>query len=123
MHDLVMGEAQDPVAEPCHDRTPFAVGLERLRVAVVLAAVDLEHEPPVDEEVRFEPTADDRLRLDPRDDPSLREVRLISSPESAARARRLSLSVLGSWGLPQCGETVELLVSELVGNAVNPAPP
>lgn len=56
--------------------------------------------------------------LDPLGDPSAREVHLTSRPESAATARRLSLSVLKVWGLPQYGDTVELLVSELVGNAV-----
>ncbi len=56
--------------------------------------------------------------LDLLGDPSAREVHLTSRPESAATARRLSLSVLRMWGLPQFGDTVELLVSELVGNAV-----
>ncbi|MFD8078641.1 ATP-binding protein [Streptomyces sp. NPDC059718] len=46
------------------------------------------------------------------------EVRLSSRPESAATARRLSRSVLRLWGLPQFNDVVELLVSELVGNAV-----
>lgn len=56
--------------------------------------------------------------LDLLGDPSVREVHLTSRPESASTARRLALSVIGVWGLPQFGDTVELLVSELVGNAV-----
>jgi anti-sigma regulatory factor (Ser/Thr protein kinase) len=51
-------------------------------------------------------------------DPAAGEVRLTSRPESAATARRLALAVVRSWGLPHLAETVELLVSELVGNAV-----
>ncbi|WP_103884643.1 ATP-binding protein [Actinacidiphila yanglinensis] len=51
-------------------------------------------------------------------DPSIEEVRLTSRPESASAARRLSLSVVRKWGLPHLADTVELLVSELVGNAV-----
>ena len=45
-------------------------------------------------------------------------MRLTSRPESASTARRLTLSVLQLWGLPHLGEVCELLVSELVGNAV-----
>jgi anti-sigma regulatory factor (Ser/Thr protein kinase) len=56
--------------------------------------------------------------LDLLGDPSVREIHLTSRPESASTARRLSLSVLGRWGLTPLGDTVELLVSELVGNAV-----
>ncbi|WUH90774.1 ATP-binding protein [Streptomyces sp. NBC_00433] len=56
--------------------------------------------------------------LDLLGDPSVREVHLTSRPESASTARRLALSVVRLWGLPQYGDTVELLVSELVGNAV-----
>lgn len=56
--------------------------------------------------------------LDLLGDPSVGEVRLTSRPESAATARRLALSVLASWGVPQHGEVCQLLVSELVGNAV-----
>ncbi|WP_329174477.1 ATP-binding protein [Streptomyces sp. NBC_01477] len=51
-------------------------------------------------------------------DPSAAEVHLTSRPESASTARRLALSVIRMWGLPQYADTVELLVSELVGNAV-----
>ncbi|MEW1863008.1 ATP-binding protein [Streptomyces sp. NPDC088194] len=51
-------------------------------------------------------------------DPSVKEVHLASRPESASTARRLSLSVVRMWGLPHLADTVELLVSELVGNAV-----
>jgi anti-sigma regulatory factor (Ser/Thr protein kinase) len=56
--------------------------------------------------------------LDLVGDPSLDEVHLTSRPESAGTARRLALSVLKVWALPQLNEVVELLVSELVGNAV-----
>jgi len=56
--------------------------------------------------------------LDLLGDPSAAEVHLTSRPESASTARRLSLSVVRLWGLPHHGDTVELLVSELVGNAV-----
>jgi anti-sigma regulatory factor (Ser/Thr protein kinase) len=56
--------------------------------------------------------------LDLLGDPSTAEVHLTSRPESASTARRLSLSVVRLWGLPHHGDTVELLVSELVGNAV-----
>jgi anti-sigma regulatory factor (Ser/Thr protein kinase) len=51
-------------------------------------------------------------------DPSAGEVHLTSRAESASIARRLSLSVVRQWGLPHLADTVELLVSELVGNAV-----
>ncbi|WP_405588177.1 ATP-binding protein [Streptomyces sp. NBC_01190] len=56
--------------------------------------------------------------LDLLGDPSVAEVTLTSRPESASTARRLSLSVVRLWGLPHLADTVELLVSELVGNAV-----
>ncbi|MFI9099123.1 ATP-binding protein [Streptomyces fildesensis] len=56
--------------------------------------------------------------LDLVGDPSVEEVRLTSRPESASTARRLAVSVLRQWSLPQLSDTVELLVSELVGNAV-----
>ncbi len=63
---------------------------------------------------------------DPRDagtlellgDPSVEEVRLVSRPESASAARRLTVAVLRAWQMPHVGESCELLVSELVGNAV-----
>ena len=51
-------------------------------------------------------------------DPSAGEVHLTSRPASAALARRLSLCVIRAWGLTHFADTVELLVSELVGNAV-----
>lgn len=56
--------------------------------------------------------------LDLLGDPSAGEVQLTSRPASAATARRLTVSVLQNWGIPQHGEVCELLVSELVGNAV-----
>ncbi|MFE2430715.1 ATP-binding protein [Streptomyces sp. NPDC059373] len=67
------------------------------------------------------PMAMDDIAATPLDlvgDPSVDEVRLTSRPESAGTARRLALSVLKVWALPQLNEVVELLVSELVGNAV-----
>ena len=51
-------------------------------------------------------------------DPSAGEVRLTSRPETAAIARRLARAVLRERGLLHLGDTVELLVSEIVGNAV-----
>jgi anti-sigma regulatory factor (Ser/Thr protein kinase) len=63
------------------------------------------------------PDAEDSA-LDLLGDPSVGEVHLTSRPESASTARRLALSVIRRWGLDPVGETVELLVSELVGNAV-----
>ncbi|HEY5837046.1 ATP-binding protein [Streptomyces sp.] len=56
--------------------------------------------------------------LDLLGDPSGGEVRLCSRPESASTARRLARSVVRLWGLSHLSDTVELLVSELVGNAV-----
>lgn len=50
--------------------------------------------------------------------PADAEVWLSSRPESAGTARRLTVEVLRSWNLGQLAETGELLVSELVGNAV-----
>ncbi|RMI32527.1 ATP-binding protein [Streptomyces triticirhizae] len=57
------------------------------------------------------------------DDPSLAEVLLPSEPASAGRARRLTRSQLGArWLLPdELTENAVLLVSELVGNAVQHA--
>jgi anti-sigma regulatory factor (Ser/Thr protein kinase) len=51
------------------------------------------------------------------------EVRLLSRPESAGAARRLTREQLhGRWMLcPQLTDDAELLVSELVGNAVKHA--
>lgn len=56
--------------------------------------------------------------LDLLGDPSVHEVHLTTRPESASTARRLALGVVGRWGLDHHADTVELLVSELVGNAV-----
>lgn len=55
---------------------------------------------------------------DSEEDPSRGEVYLASRPGSAARARRLAVAVMLKWGLDSHAELVELLVSELVGNAV-----
>ncbi|WP_461034555.1 ATP-binding protein [Streptomyces mayteni] len=56
-------------------------------------------------------------------DPSFREVRLPSRPESAGLARRLTREQFGTrWLLPaELTENAVLLVSELVGNAVQHA--
>ncbi|MHA6762978.1 ATP-binding protein [Streptacidiphilus sp. PAMC 29251] len=51
-------------------------------------------------------------------DPLTDEVRLPAGPDSSARARRLTRSVLESWGLGGLGEVAEQLVSELVANVV-----
>ncbi|MDI5968347.1 ATP-binding protein [Streptomyces sp. SL13] len=51
-------------------------------------------------------------------DPSAGEVCFQSRPESASTARRLTLAKLRAWGLGPLSDTCELLVSELVGNAV-----
>jgi anti-sigma regulatory factor (Ser/Thr protein kinase) len=51
-------------------------------------------------------------------DPLTDEVRLPAGPGSSARARRLTRSVLESWGLSGLGEVAEQLVSELVANVV-----
>jgi anti-sigma regulatory factor (Ser/Thr protein kinase) len=56
--------------------------------------------------------------LDLLGNPTVDWVRLCSRPESAGTCRRLAVAVLRVWGLPQLNDTVELLVSELVGNAV-----
>lgn len=67
------------------------------------------------------PTVEDTrasMALDLVGDPSVDEVQLPSRPESASAARRLTVSVLRLWGLGELAENAELLVSELVGNAV-----
>ncbi|MFJ6213091.1 ATP-binding protein [Streptomyces sp. NPDC092296] len=61
----------------------------------------------------FEAAFFDRLAA-----PVVDEVRLPARPESAAEARRLTRSVLGLWGLAAQMEVAELLVGELVTNAV-----
>jgi anti-sigma regulatory factor (Ser/Thr protein kinase) len=61
---------------------------------------------------------DTAVSLDSLGDPSVDWVCLPSRPESAVTCRRLARSVLRLWALPQQAETVEQLVSELVGNAV-----
>jgi anti-sigma regulatory factor (Ser/Thr protein kinase) len=55
----------------------------------------------------------DRLGPRPTD-----EVRMPSTPESAARARRVAMKVMRLWGLAPQVDIAELLVSELVGNVV-----
>ncbi|MFC5906725.1 ATP-binding protein [Streptacidiphilus monticola] len=49
------------------------------------------------------------------------EIRLPAETSSAQRSRRLVRSALESWGLGGQGEVVELLVGELVANAVRHA--
>jgi anti-sigma regulatory factor (Ser/Thr protein kinase) len=51
-------------------------------------------------------------------DPLTDEVRLPAGPGSSSRARRLTRSVLESWGLGGLGEVAEQLVTELVANVV-----
>jgi anti-sigma regulatory factor (Ser/Thr protein kinase) len=72
---------------------------------------------------RWLPVAEDEQALKALElfgNPAEGEVRLLSHPESAGTARRLAQCVLlRQWGLsPQITEDVVLLVSELVGNAV-----
>jgi anti-sigma regulatory factor (Ser/Thr protein kinase) len=73
-------------------------------------------------EVPGEPTSDDIASsvIDLVGDPTVDEVRLPNRPESARCARQLARTVLQShWGLPgHVTDDAELLVSELVGNAV-----
>jgi anti-sigma regulatory factor (Ser/Thr protein kinase) len=45
-------------------------------------------------------------------------ITLVAVPTAAAWARRLVVEELGTWGLVALAETVELLVSELVTNAL-----
>ncbi|WP_328582198.1 ATP-binding protein [Streptomyces sp. NBC_00370] len=45
------------------------------------------------------------------------------SPRSVGKARQFVAEHLDAWGLPQLTETAELIVSELVTNAVNHAHP
>src|SRR4051812_1138545 len=62
------------------------------------------------------------VAMDPVADLAGKEVLLPSHPESAGKARRLAVEVLRTWNLGgQIVETGELLVSELVGNAVRHA--
>ncbi|MFD0529945.1 hypothetical protein ACFQ1I_29255 [Kitasatospora arboriphila] len=56
-----------------------------------------------------------------RDPAAEEEVRLPSRPESAGIARRLVVAVLGAWELVQQLDVGELLVGELVANAVRHA--
>jgi hypothetical protein len=60
----------------------------------------------------------DAYVLDALGDPFAEEVCFHSRPESASCARRLTLAALRVRGLQSLGEVCELLVSELVGNAV-----
>ena len=54
-------------------------------------------------------------------DPAGDEVRLSAVSGSCARARRLTMSALESWGLGGHGEVAGQLVSELIANAVRHA--
>jgi hypothetical protein len=52
------------------------------------------------------------------DPTSVEGARLLSSPESVATARRLTASVLDSWGLGRLLDPAERMVAELATNAV-----
>ncbi|KNB51227.1 ATP-binding protein [Streptomyces caatingaensis] len=86
-------------------------GTERPRQAAATAAA--RWTPAVDEELALK-------ALERYGDPTLGEVRLPSCPESTVAARRLTRCVVVTqWGLSaQLAEQAVLLVSELVGNAV-----
>ncbi|MFG3206334.1 SpoIIE family protein phosphatase [Streptomyces sp. NPDC048192] len=60
-------------------------------------------------------------RLNGIPDDHVAEWRLDADPRDVARARRLVRGRLLEWGLPQAVETAELLVSEVVTNAVRHA--
>ncbi|MEV7813679.1 SpoIIE family protein phosphatase [Streptomyces flaveolus] len=60
-------------------------------------------------------------RLNGIPDDHVAEWRLDADPREVARARRLVRERLLDWGLPQAVETAELLVSEVVTNAVRHA--
>ncbi|MEU9478808.1 SpoIIE family protein phosphatase [Streptomyces sp. NPDC048191] len=60
-------------------------------------------------------------RLNGIPDDHVAEWRLDADPREVARARRLVRAQLLQWGLPQAVETAELLVSEVVTNAVRHA--
>ncbi|MGW2425168.1 SpoIIE family protein phosphatase [Streptomyces sp. NPDC001709] len=60
-------------------------------------------------------------RLNGIPDDHVAEWRLDTDPREASRARRLVREQLLQWGLPQAVETAELLVSEVVTNAVRHA--
>lgn len=45
-------------------------------------------------------------------------IELSPTPDSVARARRWSIDVLGDLDVPELGDTLALLVSELVSNVV-----
>ncbi|MET8767553.1 SpoIIE family protein phosphatase [Streptomyces sp. NPDC004658] len=60
-------------------------------------------------------------RLNGIPDEHVAEWRLDADPREVARARRLVRERLLGWGLPQAVETAELLVSEVVTNAVRHA--
>ncbi len=63
----------------------------------------------------------DAYILDVLGDPSAGEVTFTSRPESASVARRLTLAKLRAWRLAPQADICVLLVSELVGNAVQHA--
>ncbi|MFH9657702.1 SpoIIE family protein phosphatase [Streptomyces sp. NPDC017248] len=60
-------------------------------------------------------------RLNGIPDDDVAEWRLDADPREASRARRLVRGQLRNWGLPQLAESAELLVSEVVTNAVRHA--
>jgi anti-sigma regulatory factor (Ser/Thr protein kinase) len=61
------------------------------------------------------------LILDLCGNPAVREVTLSNRDEHAGTARRLTVAVLRGWNLGSLCDTAELLVSELVGNAIRHA--
>ncbi|WP_037913506.1 ATP-binding protein [Actinacidiphila yeochonensis] len=100
--------------EQSQQRAESAVGAAPCAAAPFAASAA----PLLAEEVRDAEGAAAAEALERMGDPSAAEVRLASEPASAATARRMALSVVRRWGLPHLAEVVELLVSELVGNAV-----
>jgi anti-sigma regulatory factor (Ser/Thr protein kinase) len=59
--------------------------------------------------------------LSPLPPPRPAALALPAEPASAAASRRHARRLLGAWGLATCMDTVQLLVSELVANAVTAA--
>ncbi|MFD4371023.1 SpoIIE family protein phosphatase [Streptomyces sp. NPDC058486] len=104
-------------------RSPEADLTDRLRAACppgrsleeasgeLLASVSPDRRHPDDTTVLLA-----RTRAIPAAD--VAEWRFPADPEAVARARRLVRAQLGRWGLEQLGFTTELVVSELVTNAL-----
>lgn len=106
------GPEQPPRAEPA----PGAAPVLAADADEIAGAADDTPDTAYDTVAADDPAP---AALDLPGDPSVAEVPLPTSDRtSAAKARRMSLSVLHKWGLLQFADPVELLVSELVGNAV-----